>query len=1188
MAVLPGPDDVGPFPDNLPRRQGVGGWSPQIISNETGAAGRGLEQLGTGLAYVDAQQQEKTNQLQMAQARGAAVAATTGALATLPTISDPAKLPTIQQNISDTVGDAVAKVADPYHRQLLQAELMPHMAEVNARIAEHGVNLDNQAQIAGFEQSANTTISNSAAIDDDALSARGLQTLNTNLQTLQDHGVITAVQRQQRAQQLAAAYVDSRHLYLYDQALRDPNHDTSRLERFVAANEMPGAPGQPGAGTPMDAPAQRIAGYAQPIRDAAQKYGVSPVFLSKTAYLESRGDPTADNGFAHGLMQFSDGTAAQYGVNAKDPASSIDGAAHYAADNAKVLTAALGRQPTDAELYLAHQQDGAGAAKLLTNPNTPAGQLVSPAAIRNNGGDPNAPASQFTSMWAKRFDAAPSFASAPSAFVGLPTARAGGAAAPPTASNAYFIGDSVADGLKSATPGALGRTQAGASPQAVQNSIASTDPKDLQGKTIYLSSGASNAYDPKAMAAVGSQIQTLVDKGVDPKNIRLLGVGDRADFTANNVNDQLAAIAARTGATFTGPLDPTNLRRSPADNSDNGVHFADWQKGLAQVAGTNAMNAPTGVDASTHPTVPDKSQWPANTAYVAPNNDGTLSYVDVDGNRTPVPGMRATGAPGAPLPARPSNTLLDSLPPQQHAEMLLKVREEIDSLQRLKTAQVNQQDRWTSQQIKDAQGQMVQGQPVPDPVWSSIRSQAMASPDPATRQQFAQADAARNTLTQLKGLSPAQVGAAVDDMQADYTRSANAAPFDPSTGMKGAALQAAKAFEKVYQTEVAKDPLGRAAKDGVLPNGVAPITPGDPSIVQSIQKRVADAQNVAAFYKQQPKYLLPQERLALRGISVAGGQPMVNLASSIVAGAGANAGPIFKEIGADAPAFASVGALALQGAPPETIDDIAKYTAASNDKDAKRDLPRFNEGLMRSLHVEDPLGDAATALGPDADGRLRATANILAGARAMREGRDPKIDASQFGQDYFDQAYNKALGATYDSDGNNYGGIANYGGGWFSGPAAQKTLVPLNMKAKDFGTVVGSLTDADLARMPSRPYKTSGTPMTAAEIRDGHIIAQPDKADGLFHGRYGVVMGDPTDAGARPVMDANGRPWVLDLQQMEPILRQRFPGSYLEKAPAPRDDRAARVAAQPYRGLPGMIPAGVAGTEEGPTIPQEE
>lgn len=134
-------------------------------------------------------------------------------------------------------------------------------------------------------------------------------------------------------------------------------------------------------------------------KKTAETYGVSDVYLRKLAYIESRGNIHADNGIAQGLMQFIPGTAKTYGVNPFDPASSIEGAAKYTIDNSKAIKAALGRDPQDAELYIAHQQGGEGAAKLFSNPDTPAGRLVGRKAIENNGGDPDAPAKDFVAMW---------------------------------------------------------------------------------------------------------------------------------------------------------------------------------------------------------------------------------------------------------------------------------------------------------------------------------------------------------------------------------------------------------------------------------------------------------------------------------------------------------------------------------------------------------------------------------------------------------------------------------------------------------------------------------------------------------------------------------------------------------------------------------------------------------------------
>ena len=76
MAVLPGPDSVGPLDDSLPRRMGVGGWNPRVISEDTSAEGRGLDQLGTDLGNVGAQLNEQNTQLQVAQAHAATASST--------------------------------------------------------------------------------------------------------------------------------------------------------------------------------------------------------------------------------------------------------------------------------------------------------------------------------------------------------------------------------------------------------------------------------------------------------------------------------------------------------------------------------------------------------------------------------------------------------------------------------------------------------------------------------------------------------------------------------------------------------------------------------------------------------------------------------------------------------------------------------------------------------------------------------------------------------------------------------------------------------------------------------------------------------------------------------------------------------------------------------------------------------
>jgi Transglycosylase SLT domain len=182
------------------------------------------------------------------------------------------------------------------------------------------------------------------------------------------------------------------------------------------------------------------------VTDAGKKYGISPDYMARTFQIESGGNPNAYNAQskAAGPFQFVPSTGAKYlnGASPFDVAGSADAAARLAADNKGALTQALGRPPTDAELYLAHQQGATGAAKLLANPNARAGDLVGNSAIAANGGNPNAPASAFTNLWTAKFNGGvgktiPSAAVAPNVTPTSPLASpnvASGAIAPLAAS----------------------------------------------------------------------------------------------------------------------------------------------------------------------------------------------------------------------------------------------------------------------------------------------------------------------------------------------------------------------------------------------------------------------------------------------------------------------------------------------------------------------------------------------------------------------------------------------------------------------------------------------------------------------------------------------------------------------------------------------------------------------------------
>lgn len=142
--------------------------------------------------------------------------------------------------------------------------------------------------------------------------------------------------------------------------------------------------------------------------------------------IESGNDPNNVTGKNYGLGQFS---AGEYGITAqnwRDPRAQQRAMQMETAQNIPRLRQVLGRDPTPAELYIAHQQGPAGGPALLaaaqSNPSTPAWQVVSrfyaspgiaATAISNNLPDDlkripvqNITAGQFVASWKARFNRA--------------------------------------------------------------------------------------------------------------------------------------------------------------------------------------------------------------------------------------------------------------------------------------------------------------------------------------------------------------------------------------------------------------------------------------------------------------------------------------------------------------------------------------------------------------------------------------------------------------------------------------------------------------------------------------------------------------------------------------------------------------------------------------------------------------
>lgn len=158
------------------------------------------------------------------------------------------------------------------------------------------------------------------------------------------------------------------------------------------------------------------------ITNAAQRFGVSPAYLAATAKREYgvflQGDPDAidygqgnigNNSSATGVMQFIDGTwlgvvrdprfqaAMGLDITGKseeellamrgDPDMAMMGGAFFTANNARLARAALGREPTDADLYIMHFMGEGGGPRLFrlmqSNPEVSGAHLFPEQAAAN-------------------------------------------------------------------------------------------------------------------------------------------------------------------------------------------------------------------------------------------------------------------------------------------------------------------------------------------------------------------------------------------------------------------------------------------------------------------------------------------------------------------------------------------------------------------------------------------------------------------------------------------------------------------------------------------------------------------------------------------------------------------------------------------------------------------------------------
>ncbi|MFG1383249.1 hypothetical protein [Xanthobacter versatilis] len=336
-------------------------------------------------------------------------------------------------------------------------------------------------------------------------------------------------------------------------------------------------------------------------------------------------------------------------------------------------------------------------------------------------------------------------------------------------------------------------------------------------------------------------------------------------------------------------------------------------------------------------------------------------------------------------------------------------------------------------------------------------------------------------------------------------------------------IAAGEKLLKEMRTELGKDPLGWAERTGIA--RVAPIALDDPG---SMAARTAQAEAVAQHYSVKPVYLRPDEKAALAQAQAAGGQVFTANIAAVVTGFGDRAPRVLAEVSDEAPMLARAGALVAVGGSTALAEDVATTVQRRNEPGYK--APQWKNDKL-SAASNDVYG-AAFLASPRERLATETVARTAFENRIGRQGFDPHLGTSD-SQKGYERTLQEAAGATFDADGNQYGGVTSHDpNGWFN--RSYKVVAPTSVRADRFDRVVDALRDEDLVQFGP---VAGGKPVSARTVQAGHLVA-------VGVGRYRVATGDPAGDDPQWLTTPDGRYFVLDLNALEGTLRTRVPGAY--------------------------------------------
>lgn len=413
-------------------------------------------------------------------------------------------------------------------------------------------------------------------------------------------------------------------------------------------------------------------------------------------------------------------------------------------------------------------------------------------------------------------------------------------------------------------------------------------------------------------------------------------------------------------------------------------------------------------------------------------------------------------------------------------------------------------DRAVAEDVKSLGQLAAKGYGVTPDQIAGLRARAVASPELGAH--IDQLEELAAWQSSARRQPPEAVDAYADNLEAVMRERG------PNKAAAGRVEMARKLAEEM-RTQLKTDPIGWADRTGLMK--VAPLQLAPEAIEGSFRARIAQAEEVARYYGQDPVYLRPQEKRAIAQAASKGGLATMQVAETLARVAGDRAPRVLAEIAKDGPVVAMLGGHVQAVGRTAVADDVADGLALARTDGFKSMAPSAERARSEAYAVH----GGALSLLPESE------AAVISATNAAYELRARRRPGTEFDAALWQRTFKEVLGER-QVDGRSYGGIASVEGA--------RIVVPPNIRSDGYSGLVGALRLEDFGDAP--PAYKDGRAVALADLRRARPV---QIGDGLYRLNLG-----PADA-PRYLMGANGEPFELDLKALEPVLKERRPDLYL-------------------------------------------